>query len=68
MRSEARIAALEERVAVLEACLVEIERKLKLRRRPGAKPPLPLPPPTVAKPVRSGTPNGPVQRPATEPG
>ena len=54
-REAARIAELEARVAVLEACLIEIEARLKLRRKPR-----PLPPP--AAPSRSGHPAGEVLR------
>lgn len=67
-------AALQARVAVLEACLAEIEHKLKIKRRPGAVPPSPLPPPLPPPPpesaprvkrLRRGTPAGPAYRQRT---
>jgi hypothetical protein len=62
-----RIQALENRVLILEACLLEIEHKLKIKRRPGAAPqglppPVPGPVPSRSKPQRSGTPTGQVRR------
>jgi hypothetical protein len=61
MTDAERIQALEDRVAILEACLLEIEIKLKLRRRAGVKP-LPPPPVPSRKPNRSGAPVGQVRR------
>jgi hypothetical protein len=59
-----RIAALEDRVLVLEACLLEIEKRLKIRRKPNAVPKkLPPPEPVPSrKPQRSGSPVGEVRR------
>ena len=61
-----RYEDLEERVRVLELCLEDIEKRLKLKRRPVPPreepvPSLELPRPT-GKPVRNGRPGGPVQR------
>jgi len=64
MREAERIAALEERVDVLEACLDEIARHLHLRRVPGALPP--PRPPRASPPRRQGTPAGPALRPVAE--
>jgi hypothetical protein len=57
-RLEDRIRELEERVRILELCLTQIEKRLKIRRKAV---PRALAPPT-GKPVRTGRPNGPVQR------
>ncbi|RPI10932.1 MAG: hypothetical protein EHM63_02435 [Actinobacteria bacterium] len=54
MRDSERIADLEYRVEILEACLADIERRLKLKRRP-------VPPRPPTKPFRSGAVAGPVR-------
>jgi hypothetical protein len=59
MRDAERIAALEDRVEILEACLAEIEVRLKLKRKPlTERPPRQRPMP----PRRQGSPTGPVIR------
>ena len=50
-----RFDDLEYRVEILEACLAEIEQRLKIKRRP-------VPPrPPRSKPMRPGTVAGPVR-------